>query len=217
MTLPQPFWSSTAPTEWIMSPCHQTVSPGSTAGIGVSAGMSTGCQRSLIGSACPFAAPHRSSSATSSCNARRSRYDIADGIGTVCRTPSVGAMSDSAVQPWNVRKAEHITVDSNSCTSVRYAPSHGSYRSGRPAKTCRKTCWYAGSSQRSIEPESVCGDRPPELELGSRRRTRSGYAVSRVGSNQTRPSDSCFQNPLRKPRTATMFSSSRASICGRDQ
>src|SRR4051812_29892859 len=124
---------------------------------------------------------------------------MADGIGTVCSTPSVGAMSDSAVHPWNVRNAEHMTVDSNSCTSVRHAPSQGSYAEGLPSKTCRKTCWYAGSSQRSTDPESVCADSPPELVPGSRRRTRSGYAVSLVGSNQTLPRDSCFQNALRKP------------------
>ena len=35
MTLPQPCWSVTGATEWIMSQCHQTESPGCTSGIGV--------------------------------------------------------------------------------------------------------------------------------------------------------------------------------------
>ena len=49
---------------------------------------------------------------------RRDRHDVQHAV--------VGRMSDSAVQPWNVRNAEHITVDGNSWTSVRWAPSHGS-------------------------------------------------------------------------------------------
>ena len=77
----------------------------------------------------------------SSCRARSRTYAIADGIGTTCSTPSPWRISDNAVQPWKVRKAEHITVDGYSSTSVRWAPSHGSYAAQLPVKTCRKTCW----------------------------------------------------------------------------
>jgi hypothetical protein len=35
---------------------------------------------------------------------------MASGIGTVWSTPWSWAISDSAVQPWKVRKAEHIVV-----------------------------------------------------------------------------------------------------------
>ena len=62
----------------------------------------------------------------SSCSARNNTKAIAEGMGMACSTPSSGRISDSAVQPWNVRNAEHITVDWNSRISVRYAPSHGS-------------------------------------------------------------------------------------------
>ena len=36
---------------------------------------------------------------------------MACGIGRTLSTPSVRAMSESAVQPWKVRNAEHMTVE----------------------------------------------------------------------------------------------------------
>ena len=73
MTLPQPCWSVTGATEWIMSQCHQTESPGCTSGIGVSASSSNGCQRSVTGKAWLSATPHMLSAGTSSSSGRSIR------------------------------------------------------------------------------------------------------------------------------------------------
>ena len=44
---------------------------------------------------------------------------MAPAIGTVCSTPWSWAMSDRAVQPWKVRKAEHIVVPGYCGPAVR--------------------------------------------------------------------------------------------------
>src|SRR4051794_26908235 len=126
-------------------------------------------------------------------------------------------MSDSAVQPWKVRKTEHMVELGYCGPDVRYAASHGSYCSTVPSNRCRNACWYALVIHRSSEPTSTCEPRPPELAPGGRRRMRSGYSESRSGSNHWLPSDSYVHWWLRNDWTAAMRSLCRASIWARDQ
>ena len=112
------------------------------------------------------------------------------GIGTTCRTPSCGRISDSAVHPWNVRNAEHITVDGNSWISPRRrrpmgrtAPTRrrtrGGRRSGRrgaaTARSSRSRCAATGRATRAwLAPADAVGI--ADVAVGSNhacRRTRA--------------------------------------------
>jgi hypothetical protein len=73
MTLPQPFWSVTGSTPWIMSACHQTESPALTSGMPLTACRSNACQVSFAGKTLLVVTPHMSSSGTSASSGRSIR------------------------------------------------------------------------------------------------------------------------------------------------
>ena len=73
ITFPQPFWSVTGATLWIMSQCHQTESPALTSGMPDRASISSECQVVLAGKTWLTVTPHISSSGTSSSRGRSMR------------------------------------------------------------------------------------------------------------------------------------------------
>src|SRR5271165_4491733 len=97
-------------------------------------------------------------------------------IGISCSVPSPLPCRVSAVQPWNVRYMEQTAGEGNSCASGRQAASYASYLRQSPEKTWRYTFRKFGSSHRSTEPPSTCGESPSELDPGGRLRIRSAYA-----------------------------------------
>ena len=119
ITLPQPCWSLTGATEWIMSLCHHTESPGWTLGMAETAPSRIECHLWLAGKVRFGCTEHMSSSATSDSSGRSIRYAMALVIGTVCRTPWSLRISLSAVQPWKVRNAEHMVEPGYWAASVR--------------------------------------------------------------------------------------------------